>query len=627
MSQLSPSMLNALDGLLQNQGFQVSPAFQAIVQAYQSNPLAASIRRANQFRGKMSDPDSLAIWDAFIRAVPPAISDLITEALPAYNAKNPAAPTTVISKDFGQYTLSDANLNWASEFLYGGDISKFCQLFNAIRAHITQLNSIIDPTSVAQQPSSTLSFRSSEYIVTGGISDLTTNIPLFGTDLENAGFAINFKKLAQLGDPSVLLISIVEQIGGFTVGLVNALAAEGLDLDTAEQIVNGIINPTVRHKASMYRAYTKITDLELLQITAALQVKTLGLTALSDLLDPVKLFPNSYQTLVIRNVNELIPIYVGTEVNPLLQSFVRYKLLVPAVPEPIAISMSAVSVGLRQVSGILDANPISFSRALKSITGTSDLAGIQSLVAPTNGLNTIEQLLGSGTGQNNTYLLKDAMGIVSGMTSVDAYTSVVEKLQSVEEASTALIFHLNRIQETLADDLYTEMIDPGDPTAIPPRGPSYQIVIPGVGAWPASFPVLVTELPNPPVNPYNEAIPALIALAQPVLDQWLIDNAVTVAELLVLYNQIFDQLERELAFRNSLDQELGFFLSLLNTQKSAIMSFAKSLHVYGSDSDVKDTLENMADSTFTGQATKSALREGANIKLYSGAGIRQNPYV
>ena len=627
MSQLSPSMLNALDGMLQNQGFQISPAFLATVQAYQTNPLPASIRRTNQFRGKMSDPDSLAIWDAFIREVPPAISDLVVGDLPSYNAKNPSDPTTVIAKDFAQYTLSDANINWASEFFYGGSITKFCQLFTAIRSHITQLNSIIDPTSVAQQPSSTLSFRSSEYIITGGISDLTTDINQFGADLENTGYAFSFKKLAQLGDPSVLLTTIVEQIGGFTVGLVDALTAEGLDLDTAEQIVNGSINATVRHKASMYRAYTKIKDLELLQLTAALQVKTQGLTSLSDLLDPVKIFPNSYQTLVIRNATGLIPVYIGTEVNTALQSFVRYKLLVPAVPENIAIAMAAVSVGLRQVNGILDASPVSFSKALKSITGTSDLADIQSLTAPTIGLSNIEQLLGSGTGQNNTYLLKDAMGIVSGITSVDAYTSVVEKLQSLEDVATNLIFHLNRIQQTLADDLYTVMVDPGDPEAIPPRGPSYQIVIPGVGSWPASIPVFPGELPNPPINPYNEAIPALIALAQPVLDSFITNNASAVAELLELYNQIFEQLERELAFRSSLDQELGFPLSLLNTQNSAILSFVKSLHMYGGDPDANITLESMADSTFTGQALKCAFREGANIRIFSGAGIRQNPYV
>jgi len=627
MSQLSPSMLNALDGMFQNQGFQIPPDFLAAIQTYQLNPLVSSISRANSSRANITDPDSLVVWDAFIRAIPPAISDLILEELPQYNAKNPDDPTTVVSKDFGQYSLSEANLNWASEFLYSGDISKFCQLFDAIRGYLIQLNSVLEATSIAEQPSSTLSFRSSEYIITGGVSDMTTNIQLFGADLEKTGNAINFKKLAQLGDPSVLLTSIVEQIGGFTVGLVNALASEGLDQDTAEQIVIGSINPTIRHKASMYRAYAKITGLELLQITSALQVKSLGLTALSDLLDPVKLFPNSYHDFVIRNSTGLIPVYIDEEVNPALQSFVRYKLLVPAVPESIAIAMSAISVGLRQVNGILDTNAISFGKALKNVAGTSDLAGIQSLSSPTIELTAVQQQLGSGTGENNTYLLKDTMGIVSGITSVRPYTQMIEKLQSVESNSSDLIFHLNRIQETLADELYTVLVDPGDPETEPPRGPTYQIVIPDVGAWPESFPPLPEDLPNPPINPYNEAIPALIALAQPVLDQWVTNNTAVVAELLVLYNEIFDQLKRELEFRNSLDQELGIFHSLVTTQKSAIMSFAKSLHEYGGDTDAKNTLESMADSTFTGQAIKSALREGANIKLYSEAGIRQNPYV
>jgi hypothetical protein len=62
----------------------------------------------------------------------------------------------------------------------------------------------------------------------------------------------------------------------------------------------------------MYQAMTKITDTVLQQILDVLKVTTTGITTLADLLDPVKLFPNSFQSLTTTTPNGLRPIYINS---------------------------------------------------------------------------------------------------------------------------------------------------------------------------------------------------------------------------------------------------------------------------------------------------------------------------
>jgi hypothetical protein len=62
----------------------------------------------------------------------------------------------------------------------------------------------------------------------------------------------------------------------------------------------------------MYTAMTQITGDTLAQILTVLNVKTVGIATMADLLNPVKLFPNSFQSMTVPLGPDIYPIYVDT---------------------------------------------------------------------------------------------------------------------------------------------------------------------------------------------------------------------------------------------------------------------------------------------------------------------------
>ena len=90
------------------------------------------------------------------------------------------------------------------------------------------------------------------------------------------------------------------------------LLAEGVD----EEIVLNLTDPTLSVADSvqrlMYQAMTKITNVPLAQILKVLRISTVGIETMADLLNPVKLFPNSYQSLTVVTSNGPRAIYLNT---------------------------------------------------------------------------------------------------------------------------------------------------------------------------------------------------------------------------------------------------------------------------------------------------------------------------
>jgi hypothetical protein len=78
----------------------------------------------------------------------------------------------------------------------------------------------------------------------------------------------------------------------------------------------------------MYTAMTQITGDTLAQILTVLNVKTVGIATMADLLNPVKLFPNSFQSMTVPIGPTIYPIYldatgaVNTSLTRVLPSYV-----------------------------------------------------------------------------------------------------------------------------------------------------------------------------------------------------------------------------------------------------------------------------------------------------------------
>ena len=62
----------------------------------------------------------------------------------------------------------------------------------------------------------------------------------------------------------------------------------------------------------MYTAMTNITGNDLKQILSVMKVTTAGITSMADLLNPVKLFPNSFSSLTVPTKHGSRGIYINS---------------------------------------------------------------------------------------------------------------------------------------------------------------------------------------------------------------------------------------------------------------------------------------------------------------------------
>jgi hypothetical protein len=72
----------------------------------------------------------------------------------------------------------------------------------------------------------------------------------------------------------------------------------------------------------MYQAMTQITGNDLAQVLSAMGMTTVGINTMADLLNPAKLFPNSFQSLTVPTANGSLPMYTNAagSVNPSLKT-------------------------------------------------------------------------------------------------------------------------------------------------------------------------------------------------------------------------------------------------------------------------------------------------------------------
>jgi len=76
-----------------------------------------------------------------------------------------------------------------------------------------------------------------------------------------------------------------------------AFIAAGITQDVVLNLTNPTASVSDSAQRLMYNAMTQITGDNLTQILSVLGVTTIGIETMADLLNPLKLFPNSYQSL------------------------------------------------------------------------------------------------------------------------------------------------------------------------------------------------------------------------------------------------------------------------------------------------------------------------------------------
>jgi hypothetical protein len=350
-SVLTPLQLIAGQGLLQNQGISASPELTDAINLYLATPLMTAYYSALNAGAPIYNSTANTV-PAFTNSIPSAYSSLLSVTatyVPAGSSGTTlkVSSTTGISGgmniigtgftsgqtvagviDATTLTISAApdstpsgsllfdNGNMTSTILAqsaydagDGDISKFVQALNLALSYGQITNQFIN-SAVNSQTYLGNTFTTTNNMITGDITTINLATQSFGNDLSNLGILIDLNDLGNLGAPATLLQRIVTVSGNIPI-LSVYLIAEGVPQDVVLNLGSAATSVTDSIQRLMYQAMTKVTGPDLAQVLKVLKVTTAGINTMADLLNPVKIFPNSYQSLTVTTANGPRAIYLN----------------------------------------------------------------------------------------------------------------------------------------------------------------------------------------------------------------------------------------------------------------------------------------------------------------------------
>lgn len=213
----------------------------------------------------------------------------------------------------------------ATNFMGGGDLTRFSQIFNSAEGFAGQANQFINSNLNIESLSSTFGPLTGgmDNLMTGGFNQVSQAFGAFGGDLGNLGNLINMNNLDNLGSPAALVKQLAD-VGGLVPSVTNVLKEAGLSSGDLGSLVSGSLGGlTDTANKSLYEGMTKITGNDLAQVTSILGVTTPGINNMADLLNPVKILPNCFPTLTMPTPDGLRGIYTDSQgtINSNLEQF------------------------------------------------------------------------------------------------------------------------------------------------------------------------------------------------------------------------------------------------------------------------------------------------------------------
>jgi hypothetical protein len=541
---------------------------------------------------------------------------------------------TAYQGSLGSGTLTAAILAQSNEILGGGDLGKLEQILSSAQGFVSSTNQLIKSAINANDPNVIIGFDNQDNITTGGLSKLTLAFSVFSDDLARTGTTVNFADLNNLGSPATLL----RQIGAnsySTPGLNTALLNVGISQNQIND-VNTEEFTDVEQKL-IYQAMTQVTGTDLDEVLFLLGVTTPGISTLADLLNPVKLFPKSFNTFTTPTDNGLRGIYIDSSgnVNSLLETELPVTIMFPQsgsisyirlqqiIPPDQALANKALTNALLQVKTVFDTTGISLTVATQGLETNKGLNLINALIKPIpdNVYNFFTQTWTNGSGPEGLFLLTDVVGTPTGLLNNNTLTNTVAVLNSmtVANAFIGLTNPINGVYTVMANTAagnYTQTSSIPNPEPPPDDLPQYTVVIPVGLPAAGTYGTYGSESAAIQDAFTNGLIPAMLSQVANISANY----PTQVAQLNSNWANISTQLIR-------IDQNLVLagidFANLQpNLQPTGLVY---GLPDYGLDiveGGAAFVMESLAQTnTIGGQAIISTMREARNQVRLSGAGI------
>ena len=599
---LSPLMLIAGQGLLQNTGLGINTAMQSnIATCEAADP-------ANTYKTALGNGNANLRMQTFANDSCPAITNAIPDS---YTSIDPEVPQIISSdgstvlQEFeaeGSTRLTDLVEEHSNLILGNGDLSKYTvQMFTSL-SYAQTAGDFIDGANTANDYLGN-TFDSFDILITGGISGISLAFEELGNDLVGVGSAIDFSNLQHYGTPHSLIVTFVAL--NILEFVYPELIAQGINpeaiklkiinLDKSQQLA-----PVVQKKC--YEAFKTITDEKLAVIKEILRVNSADVKTLADVLDTFKLFPTSRRTLTSVTKDGYRAIYVNDSGSVNEQFKNLGKDYYAIMPKDVCDANQAFKRSLQQVKNITEMNSAAFGSAVKLLETNYGLDDINALTQPlpsdthTYYMNSFA----SGSGDNGRFYLSDFVGSPAGITHNDALTTVNETIGYLNSVGA-----LNSITAAFVvlDDMLNGVYGVPDGSTLNP------ITIPGGNAGAGSY------------ADYSSAADGILDDVETYISTLTTNYPNEVSAL----NDAYDAMAAQVSAEQTNLALAGVVFSETPSSPSATQSMVANLHSYAIQDDfrgVAELLEKMADtSTRAGQALVGALREGRNLSKLGTVGV------
>ena len=500
-------------------------------------------------------------------------------------------------------------------YLGSGNITVFAQVFSSAQGYVGTTNNYIN-SSINSQTYLGSTFTTMNSLFTGNLSDVTLAMNTFGLDLKALGQLIDLNNLGNFGSPAALFRQLVT-LTNITPGIRTALIQAGLTEASIGDLTNPNINLDTNVQRLAYLGMQNIIGTDLEQILAIFGVTTTNINTMADLLNPVKIFPNSFPSLTVRTYNQdttsvLRAIYdnnqgtVNSKLLIYLPNFVltlagpgtiTYERLSRVIPADQALANKAIQVSLQQIKNINNLTLPQLAAAFTNMQTTKDLPSISALqqAVPASVAAYYANTYATGSGPNGTLVITDLLGAAVGIPFTRDLTNVTTTINSMTTAGIlgTLTVTYGRMTATVNGEYSV-----GNTVVIPPG--------PGEGTY----------------GNVDSALSALISNAASEVSSIQSSYPTQSANL----NTNFTNMASSLATENTnLSLASIDIPNLLTTGRGPIMSFVQSLPNYGVNTEENGPsqfLETVADlNTQGGQAIVACLREGRNIAVLNAVNV------
>jgi len=458
----------------------------------------------------------------------------------------------------------------------GGSYADFLSSFQRCASYMAMTNGVIDGLTSAKTHLSGFYSNSNDFI-SGDVLGVNRATVFFGQDLIKCGKAIDLSQIATFGSP-VALLRTMNTHNALGEPLLNSLEQHGFEPSELTQLLSGQ-TPTELQEFRVYSSFTSVTSDDLEDCLTPLNFQH-SVDSLADLLNPMKLFPASFQSLTVPNYAVQTPnggsktyqlIYVGNDCNPVL--YQRGFDLQPGVPDNIATACAAFSYSMRQITNIASTEVEKFAQVVMNLETMGELA------------------VDSGNSPGNNQLIDSALSSVGDSLTMNHYFG----------AMSGIPYDLATIKEQLT-----------------------QLVTPAVLVKMSDILDLLTAPLVLPALTYDVELQALIDELDTIIETIGTEFPQDVSALNTLWETVGHQLVKEQSARTEAlpSPSVG--------SKLDIYSFGYALPSFSTDIGegmTAQTLEKISDlSIVGGQSCVAAMRESRNSARLALAGIPTNTH-